>query len=104
MPKTSKQILFKVSEKEKSKISANAKLCGLSTSEYLRQRALGYEPKPILPDAFYSFIQSIDRLIECHISKKVDNEALQLLRDIYTVLIKPGKENISKWQPQDSGL
>ena len=40
-----KNLFIRVSEKEKNIIEHNAKKCGLSVSEYLRQRALGYMPR-----------------------------------------------------------
>lgn len=39
-----KNLFIRVSEKEKNLIERNAERCGLSVSEYLRQRALGYMP------------------------------------------------------------
>ena len=98
-----KGIYFHVSEQEKNKIAANAKKCGLQQSEYLRQRALGYEPKPVLPGDFYAFTERLDKLIDQDLSPKVTAEALQLLREISDVLIKPRKEVVQKWQPPDSG-
>ena len=44
-----KNLFIRVSEKEKNIIEHNAKKCGLSVSEYLRQRALGYMPRAVLP-------------------------------------------------------
>ena len=44
-----KNLFIRVSEKEKTIIEQNAKKCGLSVSEYLRQRALGYMPRAVLP-------------------------------------------------------
>ena len=41
----SKNLFIRVSQKEKNIIELNAEKCGLSVSEYLRQRALGYMPK-----------------------------------------------------------
>ena len=98
-----KGIYFHVSEQEKNKIAANAKKCGLQQSEYLRQRALGYEPKPVLPGDFHAFTERLDKLIDMDISQKVNSEALRLLREISNVLIKPRKEVLQKWQPPDSG-
>ena len=37
-------INIRVTVTEKKKVTMSAKKCGLSLSEYLRQRALGYEP------------------------------------------------------------
>ena len=44
MRKRSVGINVRVSVTEKRKMTLMAKRCGLSLSEYLRQRALGYEP------------------------------------------------------------
>ena len=44
MRKRSVGINVRVSATEKRKMTLMAKRCGLSLSEYLRQRALGYEP------------------------------------------------------------
>ena len=44
MRKRSVGINVRVSVTEKKKVTMLAKKCGLSLSEYLRQRALGYEP------------------------------------------------------------
>ena len=98
-----KGIYFHVSEKEKTKIAANAKICGLKQSEYLRQRALGYEPKPVLPGVFYAFTERLDKLIDKDVSPNVTAEALRLLREISDILIKPRKEVLQTWQPPDSG-
>ena len=42
------QLKTRVTEKEKLRIENKAKKCGLSVSEYLRKRALGYSPKALL--------------------------------------------------------
>ena len=49
MRKRSIGINVRVSVTEKRKMTLMAKRCGLSLSEYLRQRALGYEPGGIYP-------------------------------------------------------
>lgn len=50
-----KNLFIRVSEKEKNLIERNAERCDLSVSEYLRQRALGYMPRAVLPEVFFSF-------------------------------------------------
>ena len=50
-----KNLFIRVSEKEKNLIERNADRCGLTVSEYLRQRALGYMPRAVLPEVFFSF-------------------------------------------------
>ena len=49
----------RVSPSEKHRIQTAAGRCGLTLSEYLRQRALGYEPRFHPPQAFFD---SLDRL------------------------------------------
>ena len=60
MKKQDIRIVARVTQKEKDRISDFAKRCGLSTTEYLRQRALGYEPKPTPPDALFHFCERLD--------------------------------------------
>ncbi len=95
------RIAVRVTQREKDRITNLAGRCGLSTTEYLRQRALGYEPKPVPPDALFHFCEKLDALVEAPFSEEVNRQALQLLRDIASVLIAPGKE--ASWQPQASG-
>ena len=66
----------------------------MSTSEYVKQRALGFEPKAVLPDAFFRFCEKFDALIDMGISKDVEAEAFNLLAEISDVLIKPRKEQL----------
>ncbi len=95
------RIAVRVTQREKDRITSLAKRCGLSTTEYLRQRALGYEPKPVPPDALFRFCEKLDALAEVPFSEETNQAALRLLHDIASVLIAPGKEN--GWQPQDFG-
>ena len=62
------RISVRLSEKEKQTIQAKAKKCGLSASEYVKQRALGYEPRtvptnnPYWADWFYTwFLGMVDQ-------------------------------------------
>ena len=103
MKKQETRIFARITPKEKARINDLAKQCGLTTNEYLRQRALGYEPKPVPPDALFHFCERLDALIEQPFSAEVNTAALTLLKDISTELITPRKENMRKWQPQVSG-
>ena len=44
------QILIRAKPKEKEKIKSIAMKCNLPVSEYMLQRALGYEPRVLHPD------------------------------------------------------
>ena len=99
----SKRIEFRVTEKEKAKIIKLAKSCGLSTTEYIRQRALGFEPRTVLPDAFFHFCEKVDELLERNLGNDVNNKIIELMTRLEKELIKPRKENVNEWLSQDSG-
>ena len=54
----------RVSVTEKKKVTMLAKKCGLSLSEYLRQRALDYEPGGQPPKEVFTVLDKIDELAE----------------------------------------
>ena len=51
--KDSPRIAFRLTEREKKQVPGLASRCGLTLSECLRPRALGYEPKAVQPDACF---------------------------------------------------
>lgn len=92
-----KNLFIRVSEKEKALIERNAEKCGLSISEYLRQRALGYMPRAILPEVFFSFSDKLDALcIACEgkISADTEEKIIALIDSITEELILPQKERL----------
>ena len=64
MRKHSVGINVRVSVTEKRKMTLMAKRCGLSLSEYLRQRALGYEPGGHPPKEVFDVLDKIDEMAE----------------------------------------
>ena len=64
MRKRSVGINVRVSVTEKRKMTLMAKRCGLSLSEYLRQRALGYEPGGQPPKEVFDVLDKIDEMAE----------------------------------------
>ena len=54
----------RVSPAEKQRIQTAAGRCGLTLSEYLRQRALGYAPRFHPPQAFFSCLTWMDNLTD----------------------------------------
>ena len=64
MRKRSVGINVRVSVTEKRKMTLMAKRCGLSLSEYLRQRALGYEPGGHPPTEVFDVLDKIDEMTE----------------------------------------
>jgi hypothetical protein len=69
--KESPRIAFRLTEREKKQAAGLAARCGLSLSEYLRQRALGFEPKAIQPDTYSVFCEKLDKLTEPPFSEAV---------------------------------
>lgn len=57
-------INVRVSVTEKRKMTLMAKRCGLSLSEYLRQRALDYEPSGQPPKEVFDVLDKIDEIAE----------------------------------------
>jgi len=92
-----KSIFVRVTPQEKIRIDHSAKSCGLSLSEYLRKRALGFKLKPIPPDSFYDFNSKLDglyTLCESRISVETEEKLLAMMDEIYLKFILPEKENI----------
>jgi hypothetical protein len=88
-----KIINIRVTEKEKQTLDSLAAKCGLSLSEYLRKRGLGYEPGPLLDDRFYAVYSKL-----CDISNlplQPDTEAVltEILKDLQQNLFLPRKQN-----------
>lgn len=93
-----KNLFIRVSEKEKNLIERNAERCGLSISEYLRQRALGYMPKAVLPEVFFSFSNKLDELcIACEgrVTADTEEKIIALIDGITEELILPQRERLA---------
>lgn len=105
--KANRKILnIRMTEKEKQTLDGLAAKCGLSLSEYLRKRGLGYEPGPLLDDRFYAVYSKL-----CDISNlplQPDTEAVltAILRDLQQNLFLPSKQTakeVALSLQQDSG-
>ena len=57
-------INVRVTVTEKKRVTMLAKKCGLSLSEYLRQRALGYEPGGHPPKEVFDVLDKLDDIAE----------------------------------------
>ena len=77
-------INVRVSDTEKRKMTLMAKRCGLSLSEYLRQRALGYEPGGHPPKEAFDVLDKLDEIAEsCSVRDGVAiNAQTDRLRDL----------------------
>ena len=64
MRKRSIGINVRVTVTGKKKVTMLARKCGLSLSEYLRQRALGYEPGGHPPKEVFDILDKLDEIAE----------------------------------------
>ena len=80
-----------------------AKRCGLTLSEYMVKRALGYEPRAVFSDTFYDFYRELCKLSNSELSLETENKLLSLIDEIHSELLLPGKEDMRMWLQQDSG-
>ena len=107
------RIELRVTQSEKMKIARLAESCGLSQSEYVRQRTLGYAPRTVLPDVFFDFFQMLCRLcdeVADKVSPDTERRLLETVDEIQRQLLLPEKSSakqiykeVAMWQPPASG-
>ena len=107
------RIELRVTQSEKMKIARLAESCGISQSEYVRQRTLGYAPRIVLPDVFFDFFQMLCRLcdeVADKVSPDTERRLLETVDEIQRQLLLPEKssakqirEEVAMWQQQVSG-
>ena len=85
------RIAVRVTAKEKERIQTKARKCGLSTTEYVKQRALGYEPRGVSPSVLFVFLEKLGELADQTNSPEWDEEIRSLLQQIAAVLLLPEK-------------
>ena len=107
------RIELRVTQSEKKKIAKLAESCGLSQSEYVRQRTLGYAPRTVLPDVFFDFYQMLCHLcdeVADKVSPETERKILETVDEIQRQLLLPEKSTTAQtrkemmtWQQQASG-
>lgn len=91
------RIEIRVNQKDKDKIKQLVEKCNLSVSEYLVQRALGYEPKTVLPDVFFDFYNKLCQLCNtAGFTHKTESKLLSLIDEIHSALLLPKKETVKQ--------
>lgn len=85
------RIAVRVTAREKDKIQSKARKCGLSTTEYVKQRALGYEPRTVPPDALFVCLEKLGKLGDKASSPELDTETRTLLKQTTAEFLLPGK-------------
>lgn len=87
-------VSFRIEKHDKDRIKQLAKKCGLSQTEYIKQRALGYEPRAVPPDALFLLLEKIGELENKSSSEELNAEIGKLLAEISNELLLPGKESM----------
>ena len=103
MKERANSIYVRVTEKEKIRIKNKADKCGLTLSEYIRKRALGYSPKALLPESFYEFSGKLGDLyeqIDKGYSTELEERILSLIDEIQLKLLAPEREDETTGSPQ----
>ena len=100
--KKENRIAFRVTDQEKKRITVLAKKCGLSVSEYIKQRALGYAPQQVLPEVIFPLLEKIGQLQDLTASPETDYAICTLLKEISDTFLLPRKEGVP-WPLPDSG-
>ena len=88
MNEKSKQIYVRVTPQEKKRIVANAERCKLSVSEFIRQRCLGFVPRAVPPQVYYTLCEKLDEASE-HPGGEMIPAVLEELR---AAVILPGRD------------
>ena len=84
---------IRLSTSDKEKILRLANKCNLSTSEYVVQRALGFVPVVVQPDALYNLNDNLTELLNRELTPEVESVALELFDRIHKALFEVRKED-----------
>ena len=87
-----KLINIRVTEKEKAQLDRLAQKCGLSLSEYLRKRGLGYEPGPLLDNRFYEVYSKLCEISNLPLQPDTEVVLISILTDLQQNLFRPRKQ------------
>ena len=91
---TNTQINFTVTPAEKKRIAKIAKACGLKQGEYIRQRALGYQPRAFpLPERYWSLHDDLLRLLKKPMSPELESDVESTLNRFRATFFSPGVQS-----------
>ena len=103
-PKSKTQRLeIRLTSENKKKIERYASKCGLTTTEYVTKRALGFAPRTVLPDAFFNFYGKLCEICNKEMTPETEVKLLTLIDEIHNEILSPKKEVNDLLLPQDSG-
>ena len=110
MKEKNARLELRLSAKEKAQLDKLAQKCGLSLSEYLRKRGLGYEPGPLLDDRFYEVYSKLCEISNLPLHPDTEAVLISILNDLQQNLFLPKKqrqreiiEEVILSLPPDSG-
>ena len=110
MKEKDKRVELRLPAKEKDQLEQLAKKCGLSLSEYLRKRGLGYEPGPFLDERFYVVYSKLCEISNLPLNKETEAALMAIFNDLQQNLFLPRKqtqkeivEEVVSWRQPDSG-
>ena len=92
MKEKDKRVEVRLPAKEKEQLEQLAKKCGLSLSEYLRKRGLGYEPGPFLDDRFYAVYTKLCEISNLPLQPETEAVLITILNNLQQNLFLPRKQ------------
>lgn len=92
MKEKKERLELRVTAAEKKAIRSKAAKCGLTISEYVRKRALGYEPRAAPTDALFAFAEPLCRLADAGQSEETEARVLELLTDIRKAFLESERD------------
>ena len=110
MKEKNTRLELRLTVKEKEQMERIATKCGLTVSEYLRKRGLGYEPGSLLDGRFYDVYSKLCEISNLPLQPETEAVLITILNDLQKNLFLPRKqtqkeiiEEVRLSQPQDSG-
>ena len=97
------QINLRTSKRNIDQIKRNAESCGMTVTQFLIMRGLGYEPQPLPPAVFFQFIEKLDDFQDYGIPSESKQEISALTNDIRKSVLEMRKEDLQEWLSQVSG-
>lgn len=86
------RVELRLSAKEKAKMEDIAQKCGLSLSEYLRKRGLGFTPGPFLDDRFFEAYIKLCQISNLPLKPETEAALTAIFREMEKNLFVPCKQ------------
>ena len=86
------RVELRLSAKEKAKMEDIAQKCGLSLSEYLRKRGLGFTPGPFLDDRFFEAYIKLCQISNLPLKPETEAALTAIFQEMEKNLFVPCKQ------------